>query len=558
MRKAPAFGCALVVALAITAPEAHAAGGLLDPGRQRLSSQIDRAVGAADHIGRAGIQAVRLAGVPAVLVTRDATLAEVHAAVPRAVRLARPGLFELDRLLVVRGATLTIGAPQVQELRLLAHGDRFATIVGRNGSLRFAGRRGENLLVRSWDAATHAPDADLGDGRASVSIRGAGRLDASDTSFEDLGFSEGRVSGVAVTSPRRPAAGPAAPARAAAIVPGLPRPEALRGPGVGLYAPVLTVRGQAGAAQTAAATDPPLSARPSGALVRSRFMRNVFGGYSYEAQNMRWIDNEFRDNLIYGLDPHDNSDGFLVEGNVAAGNARHGIIFSRFCDDNVIRDNRTFANGWHGIVIDDGNRGDGPSNRNVIAGNDVRDNLRVGISIDGSSHNLVTGNRIDGQRYGVRVFRRSSGNVVRNNRITHSAEYGVFIDGADSARVRSNVVADARTGTRLRSATGSRVTSNTLLAMREHGVEVDGDRGSLAAGNVVSDNHISGAGTSPILSTVGHDDLVTRDNRERWDYPVLHDLARGLSWFVGPGLWVLLLLAVVFGPLPGRARRAWR
>jgi parallel beta-helix repeat protein len=554
MRRALAVGHALVAILAVGAPEAVAADGILDPGRLRLNRQMDGAVSAAAREPRTGIVALRLNGAAAVLVTRNATLAGVRAAVPGAVHSPRPGLWELDRLLVVtRGATLTIGAPQVRELRLLAHGARFATIVARNASLRFEGRRGRDLVIRSWDAATGAPDTDLEDGRPSVSIRGAGRLDASDTSFEDLGYSEGRVSGVAITSPRRPA-----PVRAAAAsVPGLQGPKILSGPGIGLDAPVLTAPPQAGGPELAAATDPPRAVRPSGALVRSRFVRNVFGAYSYEARDMRWLDDEFLDNVVYGFDPHDNSDGFLVEGNVATGNGRHGIIFSRFCDDNVIRHNRSFDNGWHGIVIDDGKHADGPSNGNVITGNDVRDNGKAGISIDGSSHNVVSHNRIDHQRYGVRVFRRSFGNVVRDNRITGSTDYGVFIDGARRTSIRANVVVGADTGARLRGATGTEVRSNALLAMRSHGVQLDGDRGGRPAGIVVAGNHITGVGTSPIRSEDGHDDLLARDNREHWNYPLMHDVSRFMSWFVGPGLWLGLLLAVVLGPLPRRIRRGW-
>lgn len=525
MRNALVIACATVVILALASPSAAAVGGILDPARERLSRRIDAAVKAAAREPRPGIFSVRLAGVPAVLVTRDATLADVHAAVAGAVRRPRPGLWEVDRLLVIaRSATLSVAAPQVRELRLLSHRSRFATIVAHRASLRFTGRRGSNLVVHSWDVRTGEPDANLDDGRASVSIRGAGRLDARDTSFEDLGFSEGRDSGVAITVPR-------------------------------LAAPAIPL---ASSGLTAAATDPPNASRPTGTVVRSRFARNLFGAYAYEARDMRWLDNQFLDNIVYGLDPHDNSDRFLVEGNIAARNGRHGIIFSRFCDDNVIRRNRSSDNGWHGIVMDDGSRADGPSNGNVIADNEVRDNARVGISIDGSSHNLIRGNRIDHQRYGVRLIRRSRSNVVRSNTITRTAADGVFIDGASGTQVRANVVSRAATGARMRDAPGSVVSANALLGMRSHGVEVNrGDDGLPDPGIVVTHNRISGSGTSAILSNIGPDELLASDNRERWDYPLTHDLARALSWFVGPGVWLVLLLAVLLGPLLGRIGRTW-
>lgn len=545
MRRAATASLVTVGLLAVGAPPALA--GLHDPKRDAVTRRIDAAVGRAARIQGRGIVSVRLAGIPAVVVSRDATLSEVHAALPGAVHHPRAGLWELDRLLVVtRGATLTIAAPRVRELRLLSRGTRFATLVGRRASLRFVGRRGWNLAVRSWDVALHAPDETLEDGRGSVSVRRGGRLDAQDTSFEDLGFYEGRVSGVAITSPRRSAP------RERSRRHGRSRVRAF-----GLQRRDRSKRAASDADSTAVgatATDPPLRTRPTGTLVRSRFMRNVFGAYSYEAYGVRWIDNQFLDNVIYGLDPHDNSDGFVVEGNLAAGNGRHGIIFSRFCDDNVIRGNRSVRNGWHGIVIDDGKKADGPSNGNVIADNDVRDNAKVGISIDGSSHNLIVGNRIDHQRYGVRVFRRSFDNVVRGNRITRSTDYGVFLDGARGTRVSRNVVTGASTGARLRDAPSSVVTDNALLAMRGHGVKVDGGDGPRDAAVLLAHNRIVGSGRSPILSDVR---MLARANRERWNYPFIHDVARAMSWFVGPGLWLLLLLAVTVGPLPGRILRRW-
>ena len=81
---------------------------------------------------------------------------------------------------------------------------------------------------------------------------------------------------------------------------------------------------------------------------------NWFGAYTFEAQGMRFLDSTFRDNAAYGFDPHDLSNDFLVERNVAHGNGRHGFIFSRGCDGNVLRDNVAYDNRGHGFMIDDG------------------------------------------------------------------------------------------------------------------------------------------------------------------------------------------------------------
>jgi parallel beta-helix repeat protein len=488
-----------------------------DP-RDAISRQIDAAVRAAEDVPAQGpvAVAVTLAGVPAVVVGRDATLADVGAAVPAAVRQPGPGLWEVDRLLVVtRGATLTIAAPAVREVRLLSHHRRFATIVARDASLLLAGEGPRRLLVRSWEVAAGAPDVWLADGRGSLSVRGGGQLNAADVSFEDLGFYEGRVSGVAATAARLPDG-----------------------------------------------SDPPLAKRPTGTVTHSRFVRNQFGAYTYEAYGMGWVGNAFVHNRMYGLDPHDNSDGFFIADNLAADNGRHGIILSRFCDVTVIRGNRVLRNGVHGIVIDDGKEADGPSDRNVIVGNVVRDNARVGIWIEGSSHNRVVDNRVDGQRYGVLIQPGSRGNVVGDNVIADSADYGVFVNGGPVTNVAGNAIARAGTGIRLRQTSRSRVMKNVMVRMRDHGVKVDGPRGPAESGIVLAHNRISGSGPSPILSAAGPGDVHIRGNTERWNYPLAHDLATAMGGFVGPGLWALLFATVIFGPVPflviARLRRGRR
>jgi hypothetical protein len=107
----------------------------------------------------------------------------------------------------------------------------------------------------------------------------------------------------------------------------------------------------------------------------------------------------------------------------------------------------------------------------------------------------------------------------------------------------------------MRNAPGSVISANALLSMSSHAVEVDRGDGLPDLGIVVTHNRITGKGTSSILSNIGPDQLLARDNRERWNYPLMHDVARALSWFIGPGLWVVLLLAVLLGPVPGRIGR---
>ena len=447
--------------------------------------------------------------VDGIVVTGDATLAQVGAALPHLVREVDPGVWEVHRdIHVINNARLLVAWPQVKEVRLISTSRRFASIIARNGHLQFRGRPGgpQRLQIHSWNPMTRAVDRNFDDGRPVVAARRRSRLTIADARFEYLGFYEGTVSGVATRS-----------------------------------------------------TD---GKESTGDVQRSRFAHNYFGAYTFESQDMTWIDNEFTDNHIYGFDPHDDSSGFVVRDNYAARNGRHGIIFSRNCDDNRIVNNLVEDNGWHGIVLDDGKGADGPSNGNLIAGNVVRRNQRVGISIDGSHSNVVAANQVSGSRYGVRIIRDSYDNRITGNRLTASSEYGIFLDGQPrhgrivrDTVMSENVILGAETGVRLRNTARTDATANIISGVFSHGFKVDG---SEDRATTIDDNRIAGHGPKPVfVEDRVLDEVSTAGNVTEWNYPFAHDLARALGWFVGPMLWALLGAAVVLGPLIVR-RRALR
>jgi parallel beta-helix repeat protein len=496
----------------VAAASSHAPPGSLE----RLARRLDGAVSAAPWRRRdAAIAAVTLPGATrAVVVRRDATLAAVRAAAPRDVVRERGGVWLVRATIVVAdGATLTVAAPAVRELRLASGPDAFASLVARDASLRFRGQRVRRLRVRSWNAALAAPDAVLEDGRASVSVRRRGRLDAADTEFSSLGFAEGRVSGVAVVSPRG------------------------------------------------------VAARPSGRVVRSSFGANWFGAYTYRARGMTWSGNRFVGNAIYGFDPHDASSRFVVTGNLARANGRHGIIFSRSCRDNVIAGNTSADNGWHGIVVDDGRLGDGPSTGNLVVRNVVRGNRGVGISIDGSGDNVIRGNRTVGQRDGIRLTRAARANVVVANSILLPSRTGIALAGGASVptdtRIAGNAIRGAPVGVRLRDTRGTILSGNLIEGARGHAVMIYGGG---ASGTRLIRNTVEGRGASPVWVTPALESAVqSSGTRARWDYPLSNDVARAASTFVGPALWAALIAVALGGgavmrtaarlrALPGRTR----
>jgi parallel beta-helix repeat protein len=179
----------------------------------------------------------------------------------------------------------------------------------------------------------------------------------------------------------------------------------------------------------------------TGRIENSTIHHNYFGMYSYEAYGIKILNSTFRDNISYGIDPHDYSYEFEVAHNEVYNNGNHGIIFSRLCERNIIHHNRVHDNALHGIMLDRG------SNNNQIYENLVYNN-GDGIAIFQSSNNIIRYNILRNNRRGIRINATfdvddrydgiSTGNEFRNNIVENSQEHGVYL----YARADRNTIAD--------------------------------------------------------------------------------------------------------------------
>jgi poly(beta-D-mannuronate) C5 epimerase len=161
---------------------------------------------------------------------------------------------------------------------------------------------------------------------------------------------------------------------------------------------------------------------PRGLLVGNRVVGNYYGVYSYEAEDVVIAGNEFRDSIVYGIDPHDRSKRLLIADNRVVGTRRgHGIVLSREVIDSWIVGNLSVANAGSGIVLDRQSTG------NLVAQNVVAGNGGDGISLMESPHNLLWGNLALGSaRAGLRV-RNSWDLRVYRNRFAHNGVSGIEI-----------------------------------------------------------------------------------------------------------------------------------
>ena len=145
--------------------------------------------------------------------------------------------------------------------------------------------------------------------------------------------------------------------------------------------------------------------RPKGWVIGSTFVDNWYGFYCYEADDLVVRGNTYRDNVIYGIDPHDRSHRLIIAENTVHGTKKkHGIIVSREVNDSWIFHNKTYDNHLSGIVLDRN------SERNLVAYNEVYRNHSDGITLYESGDNLIYGNQVLGnRRHGIRI--RNSVNI---------------------------------------------------------------------------------------------------------------------------------------------------
>ena len=223
-----------------------------------------------------------------------------------------------------------------------------------------------------------------------------------------------------------------------------------------------------------------------GHITNSQISHLYFGLYSFDVGGLTISDNEVRDNVLYGIDPHTGSHNLTIERNVVHDNGKHGIILAEDCVDSVIRDNVVYRNQHHGIVLYL------HSDRNLIEGNETFNNASQGININESSNNTIKANRVydniesgigigqtakDNARRGQRRPRQQAGRAapgqrgqpdrVRDNVIGENERYGIYVDSDGPFTMAGNTIWANRTGVMLkgpstpsRAATASSATTN--------------------------------------------------------------------------------------------------
>lgn len=176
--------------------------------------------------------------------------------------------------------------------------------------------------------------------------------------------------------------------------------------------------------------------RPTGRVVDNSFQQMLYGFYSYEADDLAIVGNEYRDNVVYAIDPHDRSERLLIGHNTAYDTAvKHGIIVSRTVGRSWILGNLSFDNRGSGVMLDRASSG------NLVYANTAFGNRQDGITLFESPCNILAANLLlrngrDGIKsrnsWDIGVF----GNRVAENRGVAVSSYVADLAAASQGHVR--------------------------------------------------------------------------------------------------------------------------
>ncbi|WP_332303131.1 right-handed parallel beta-helix repeat-containing protein [Rhizobium sp. GR12] len=215
---------------------------------------------------------------------------------------------------------------------------------------------------------------------------------------------------------------------------------------------------------------------PTGIVVDNFFHNFEYGFYSYEADEVSLVGNEYRDNVLYAIDPHDRSHRLLIALNTTYDTkAKHGIIVSREVNFSWVVGNVSHTNTGSGFMIDRN------SIDNFIYANVAFDNKQDGLTLFESSCNLAVGNRFfDNKRAGIKI--RNSWDVgVHENVLENNAQDAIhgYISNlrASPANALRDFEFDPYLPLTTFAASGNRIRGNG------GGIKVDGTSGFSLSGN---------------------------------------------------------------------------
>jgi mannuronan 5-epimerase len=176
----------------------------------------------------------------------------------------------------------------------------------------------------------------------------------------------------------------------------------------------------------------------SGSIIYGNRIHDLWNGfYSASVENITIENNQFYNNIIYGIDPHSGAHDLIIRQNRVYNNGWHGIICSKHCYNIMIDSNRVSGNAQTGIILH------GNTTNSALINNTVHDNKQDQISLQNSAdNNSIYNNKLSGGNSGIEVAESSNNNIYNNT--IKNAYYNILIHNGSSGNLfESNDIIDA-------------------------------------------------------------------------------------------------------------------
>lgn len=238
-----------------------------------------------------------------------------------------------------------------------------------------------------------------------------------------------------------------------------------------------------------------------GSVIKNSDIHHLLKGYY--SKNMGYMlieDNKFHDNYLYGIDPHTGSNNIIIRKNIVYNNNASGIICSKDCHSLLIEGNEVYNNSGAGRGISFSIN----TTNSIARNNYVYDNPRCVAFNRGSNFNEVYNNTLLDCKTGISVS-GTSNNLIRDNKIVNASN-GISIKNVTN-NIYDNEISGAKNGIVFLSQIPLNITDIPIDLPLEH----DFSKLNNSLSEIVNKNKISDTKEPFLIKTPNENDTDMED-----------------------------------------------
>jgi parallel beta-helix repeat protein len=177
-----------------------------------------------------------------------------------------------------------------------------------------------------------------------------------------------------------------------------------------------------------------------------------------------------RDNIVI------DGNGYALLGDVRA-IWSEGIALSG--RSNITIKSIQIENFWVGIYLNS-------SSSNIISGNNITNNSYCGMQLNSSSSNTISGNNITNNWNGIYLYSSSNYNSISENNITANMNHGILLSSSNNTMSENNIASNGSEGIHLDSSSSNSIYGNNIT--NSNGIALNRSSSNSISENNIADN----------------------------------------------------------------------